>query len=63
MSYVFFCFGWINMATTSSLKRKRKTMEELVEKQESWAFTDIDCRVDKKTVFKWNTLLQEFQYK
>ena len=51
------------MASTSCLKSKRKTVEELVEKQESWAFTDTECRVDKKTTFKWNTLFQEFQIK
>ena len=31
------------MASTSSLKSKRKTIEEPVEKQEIWAFTDIEC--------------------
>ena len=34
-----------------------------MEKQERWAFTDIECKVDKKTTFKWNTLFQAFQYK
>ena len=34
-----------------------------MEKQESQAFTDTKCRVDKKTVFKWNTLFQAFQSK
>ena len=51
------------MAYTSSLKSKRKTIEEPVEKQESWVFTDTECRVDKKTAFKWNTLFQAFQTK
>ena len=51
------------MASTSSLKSKRKIVEELVEKQESWAFTNTECRVDKKTAFKWNTFFQEFQSK
>ena len=51
------------MASTSSLKSKRKTVEEPVEKQESWAFIDTECRVDKNTTFMWNTFFQEFQYK
>jgi hypothetical protein len=51
------------MATTSALKSKIKIVEELVEKQEDWAFTDTECRVDKKIAFKWNALFQEFQYK
>ena len=38
------------------LKNKRKTTEESVQKQEMWTFTDIECQVDKKVVFKWNTL-------
>ena len=51
------------MASTSSLKIKRKTIEERVEKKEIWAFTDTECRVDKKTTFKWNNLCQSFQTK
>ena len=51
------------MAATSAMKKERKTVEEPVEKQESWAFTDTECRVDKKTAFKWNTLFQAFQTK
>ena len=39
------------------------TIEYPVEKQEIWAFTDTECRVDKKIAFKWNTLFQEFQTK
>ena len=60
VSYWFLYFR-IKMTSTSTLKNKRKTVEELVEKQESWAFTDTKCRVDKKTAFKWNTLFQAFQ--
>ena len=45
------------------MKRKRNIVEELVEKQESWAFTDTDCRVDNKISFRWNNLFQAFQYK
>jgi 3-methyladenine DNA glycosylase AlkD len=51
------------METTSSLKIKRKIVKESIEKQESWAFMDTKCRVDKKIAFKWNTLVQEFQCK
>ena len=51
------------MKSKFSLKNKRKTVEELVEKQEMWTFTDTECRVDKKVSFKWNTLFQELQTK
>ena len=51
------------MASNSALKNKRKTVEELVEKQEMWIFTDTECRVDKKFVFTWNTLFQGFHNK
>ena len=51
------------MESTYALKRKRNIVEELVEKQESWAFMDTECRVDKKTAFEWNTLFQAFQSK
>ena len=51
------------MISTSTLKSKRKTVEEPVEKQEIWAFTEIECWIDKKIAFKWNTLFQEFKKK
>ena len=51
------------MASTSALKRKMNTIKELVEKHGSWAFTDTECRVDKKTYFKQNTLFQAFKTK
>ena len=51
------------MASTSALKSKRKTIEEPVERQESWAFTDMEYKVDKKTTLKWNTFFQAFQTK
>ena len=47
-------------AFASTLKSKRKTIEDLVEKQEIWAFTDTECQVDKNITFKWNTLFQAF---
>ena len=62
VSYCVLCFK-INMESNSSLKRKRKVVEEPTKKQESWAFTDMECRVDKKTTFKWNILFHEFQFK
>ena len=51
------------MESNSALKNKRNTIEEPMEKQEMWTFTYIECRVDKKVVFKWNTLFQAFQKK
>ena len=49
--------------STLALKNKRNTIEEPMEKQEIWAFTDIECRVDKKIAFKWNNLFQAFHKK
>ena len=63
MSHIGFLFFRIKMVSTSTLKRKRKTIEEPMEKQEIWAFTDTECRVDKKTSLNWNTLFQAFQTK
>ena len=60
VSYCFLCFR-IKIASTSSLKSKRKTIEELVEKHELWEFIDTKCRVNKKIDLKWNTLFQAFQ--
>ena len=51
------------MASTSALKSKRETIEELVEKQEIWAFTDTECRVDNKISFKWSTMFEAFHTK
>ena len=51
------------MASTSTLKSKRKTIEYPMEKQEVWAFTYTKCQVDKKIAFKWNTLFQAVQTK
>jgi endonuclease III len=51
------------MGSTSALKNKRKTVEESTEKQEIWIFTDIECQVDKRVVFTWNTLFQAFKNK
>ena len=51
------------MTSNSILKNKRKTVEELAKKQEMWTFTNTECQVDKKVIFTWNTLFQEFQKK
>ena len=51
------------MASTSAVKSKRKTIEDPLEKQEIWAFTNTEYWVDKKIAFKWNTLFQAFQTK
>ena len=48
------------MELNSALKNKTKTVEEHAEKQEMWIFIDTECQVDKKVVFTWNTLFQEF---
>jgi hypothetical protein len=52
-----------DMESNYPLKNKRKIVEDPVEKQEMWTFTDTDYWVDKKVVFKWNTLFQAFQNK
>ena len=69
----WFCFWWNkmivvkpplcfknNMASNSVLKSKRKTVEEPAKEQGIWIFVDIECRVDKKVIFPWNLLFQEF---
>ena len=63
MYHIVFLYFRINIASTSTLKRKRKTIKEPMEKHDSWVFTDMECRVDKKTTFKWNTLFQAFKSK
>ena len=51
------------MKSESSLRNKRNIVEERMEKKEMWTFTDTECRVDRKVIFKWNTLFQVFQTK
>ena len=51
------------MASNSVLKNKIKTVEEPVKEQEMWIFADTKCQVDKKVIFTWNSLFQEFQDK
>lgn len=58
----YFMFGK-KMESTSSLKSKRNTIEEPMEKQDIWAFTNTECQVNKKIAFKWNTMVQAFHEK
>ena len=51
------------MASNSLLKSRRRTIEEPVEEQGMWIFTDTECRADKKVTFTWNSLFQAFQEK
>ena len=44
-------------------KNKRKTIEELTKEQVMWIFADIECQVDKKVTFTWNSLFQAFEDK
>ena len=51
------------MASTSMLKNKRKFVKELINKKGAWIFADIECKVDQKVTFTWNSLFQAFQDK
>jgi hypothetical protein len=51
------------MASTFVLKNKRNTIEEPTKEQGMFIFVDIECRVDKKVTFTWNSLFQAFQDK
>ena len=51
------------MESNYILKNKRKIVEEPTNEQGMWIFVDIECRVDKKVIFTWNSLFQEFQVK
>jgi hypothetical protein len=48
------------MASNSVLRNKRKIFKEPAKEQGIWIFVDIECRVDKKVIFTWNSLFQEF---
>ena len=54
--------GRLNMENTSTLKKKKKyaDIQEKDEGQERWIFIDIECQVDKKIDFQWNTFFQAF---
>lgn len=57
-------FVWqVKHGKKSSLKKKMKyvDIQEQVEGQESWIFTNTKCWVDKNTNFQWNTLFQPLQ--
>ena len=56
------CFK-INMASNYNLNNKIKIVEDPAKEQGIWIFVDNECRVDKKVIFTWNSLFQEFQDK
>ena len=51
------------MASTSLTKNLKKTVEELINKNGIWIFTDIECKADKKVCYSWTALFQAFQDK
>ena len=51
------------MASKFVLKGKIKIVEEPSKEKRIWIFADIECRVDKKVTFTWNSLFQAFQDK
>ena len=51
------------MESNFGFKNKRKIVEEPVEKQEMWIFTDTEYQVYKKDLFTWNTLFKTFHSK
>ena len=46
-----------------TLKNKINIVEEPMEKQEMWTFTDTECWVDKNVAFKCSTPFQVFYTK
>ena len=51
------------MASNFVLKKKRKIVQESAKEQGMWIFVDIECRLEKKVTFTWNSLFQAFQDK
>ena len=51
------------MASNYNLNNKIKIVEDPAKEQGIWIFVDNECRVDKKVIFTWNSLFQEFQDK
>ena len=45
------------------IKNKGRVVEEPTKEIGIWTFVDIECRVDKKVSYTWNSLFQAFQYK
>ena len=45
------------------LEEQEKHVEEPTKEKEMWIFADTECRVDKRVIFKWNSLFQAFQDK
>ena len=58
----FFLFK-SNMASKSMIRNKGKDVEEPIKELGIWTFVDIECRVDKKVSYTWNSLFQAFQDK
>ena len=50
------------MASTSSMKNKRKSVETqgLVEGNETWVFIDTEYKINQKISFQWNQMFQYF---
>jgi hypothetical protein len=46
-----------------SLEKQEKYCRRAGREAKDWAFTNTECRIDKKIAFKWNTLFQAFQSK
>ena len=44
------------MALNSMIKNKEKDVEEPTQEHGIWIFADIECRVDKKVSYTWNSL-------
>ena len=51
------------MTSNSVLKRNINIVEETTKEQGMWIFADIECQVDEKVTFTWNSLFQAFQDK
>ena len=51
------------MALNSMIKNKGKVVEEPVKEHGIWIFADIECKVDRKVSYTWNSLFQAFQEK
>ena len=51
------------MGSTSVLKNERNVVEESIKDQGIQIFMDIECKVDKKVTYTWNSLFQAFQDK
>ena len=48
------------MESTSMIKNKGKVVKESIKEHGICIFVDIECRVDKKVTYTWNSLFQAF---